>query len=196
MARCLAFGKGLVGRHAVSIFEQAFGVIVGNEGGYSADPADPGNWTGGRVGVGVCKGTRYGISASAFPTLHIADLTLEQARAIYQTRYWAPVCADALPPGLALLVFDSAVNNGVGRAARLLQASVGAVQDGLIGPVTLGAVRAAVAGEGLEAVCAEFQARRLQFMVALPGWRSFGLGWARRLCRLPFQAQALVTTSS
>jgi lysozyme family protein len=108
---------------------------------------------------------------------------------IYRQRYWSPICGERMAPALALLVFDAAVNNGVSRAVRLLQASVGAKEDGLLGPRTL----AAVAASDPVAICREFQARRLLFMVGLPAWRSFGLGWARRLCGLPFQALAIGT---
>jgi len=171
----------------MSVFERAFAALIGYEGGFTNDPADPGNWTGGAVGAGICRGTKWGISAAAYPTLEIRDVTEDDARAIYLQRYWGPICGEQLAPALGLLVFDSAVNNGVNRAIRLLQASVGAEEDGLLGPGTLAAVRAS----NPLAVCGEFQARRLLFMVGLPTWRIFGLGWARRLCGLPFRAQAL-----
>ena len=31
----------------------------------------------------------------------------------------------------------------------------------------------------------------LAFMTSLPTWKTFGLGWARRLCRLPYEALAI-----
>jgi hypothetical protein len=37
-------------------------------------------------------------------------------------------------------------------------------------------------------ICSEFLSRRLVFMASLPTWPIFGLGWARRLFRLPFEA--------
>ena len=58
--------------------------------------------------------------------------------------------------------------------------------DGAMGVATLAAV-AARSGSGA-VLLSEFQAQRLAFMAALPTWRSFGLGWSRRLCRLPFDA--------
>ncbi|MBV9735794.1 MAG: hypothetical protein JO209_07770 [Acidisphaera sp.] len=170
-------------------FAAAFADVIGAEGGYTDDPADPGNWTGGACGRGVCRGTNWGISAAAYPTLDIAGLSEDAAQAIYRRDYWAPLQADALPPPLALLVFDAAVNNGVGRAARWLQTAAGVAADGQVGPRTLAAVQAQ-SGNGA-ALCAEFQAQRLVYMAALPTWRSFGLGWARRLCRLPFQAMQM-----
>src|ERR1041384_5177399 len=105
----------------MSTFDRLFDLVVGHEGGFTADPADPGNWTGGAVGVGACRGTRFGISAAAYPNLDIANLTLEAAKAIYQRDYWQCIAGDRLPPALALLVFDAAINNGTARAIRWLQ---------------------------------------------------------------------------
>ncbi len=176
----------------MTIFDQAFAVVVGAEGGFTANPADPGNWTSGRCGAGECRGTKFGISASAYPRMDIAGLTIDQAKAIYWTDYWAKIAGDQLPAPVALLAFDAAVNNGVRRSALWVQAAVGAAQDGQIGPATVAAVNVAVARDGGAAVCAEMLAHRLAFMAALPTWTTFGLGWARRLCRLPFDAVALV----
>ena len=169
-------------------FEQAFAIVIGHEGGFDTTRADPGNWTGGAVGQGDLRGTNWGISAAAYPTLDIETLTQEDARAIYRRDYWDRLHADVLPPPLALLVFDAGVNNGVGRAAAWLQTAVGSVPDGQIGPATLAALQARVAALGGAGLCAEFQARRMAFMAGLPTWRSFGLGWARRLCQLPYQS--------
>ena len=172
----------------MSAFEQAFAFVVGHEGGYDRNAADPGNYTGGAVGAGELRGTKFGISAAAYPALDIAGLTLADAQAIYRRDYWDRVRGDDLPPPLALLIFDSAVNNGVARASRWLQAAVDAEQDEQLGPITLAAVHATVARQGGAALCAEFQAQRTTFMASLPTWRVFGLGWARRLCALPYQA--------
>jgi lysozyme family protein len=178
----------------MTVFLQAFAIIVGTEGGYSSNSADPGNWTGGKRGAGECKGTCWGISAASYPHLSIATLTLEQAQEIYHTDYWQKIHAADLPPALALLAFDSAVNNGVGQAVRWLQTIAGAATDGAMGPVTLAKVRALVKKDGLDAVCAEYLAQRLMFTAGLPSWRTFGLGWARRLCRLPYQARSMTET--
>ncbi len=171
----------------MSAFEQALAVVLSNEGGQSSDPADPGNWTGGAVGLGECRGTKFGISASAYPTTDIAVLTPATAGDIYRRDYWDKIGGDALPPPLALLVFDAAVNNGVGRAIRWLQTAANVAVDGVIGPETLAAITSAgAAPAGGSALCAAFLAERLLFMTALPTWRHFGVGWTRRLCRLPF----------
>ena len=101
-------------------FDQAFARVIGHEGGYTANPADPGNWTGTGVGQGECRGTKYGISARAYPDQDIASLTLDQAKSLYRRDYWDRIGASSLPPPLALLAFDAAVNNGVSRARQWL----------------------------------------------------------------------------
>ena len=169
-------------------FAQAFAIVVGHEGGFSAERADPGNWTSGTVGRGRLRGTKFGISAAAYPTLDIAGLTMADAEAIYRRDYWIPVSAEAMPPPLALIVFDSAINNGVERAVRWLQMALGTSVDGDLGPETLACLRALAKPEEITATCTEFQAQRFDFMANLPTWRSFGLGWARRLCALPYQS--------
>lgn len=168
----------------MTLFEQAFKIVVGEEGGLSTNPADPGNWTGGACGRGVCRGTKYGIAASSHPKIDIANLTLDQAKAIYRDGYWLVVQADALPAPLALLVFDAAVNCGVNRAIGWLQSALGCSADGVLGPETLAAITSETAK--VTTLCSEFQAQRLTWMSALPTWRAFGLGWARRLCNLPY----------
>lgn len=165
-------------------FDQAFAILIGEEGGYSTDPRDPGNWTGGNCGLGVCAGTKYGLSAAAFPTLDIGTLTPDAARAIYLGSYWTPMHGDALPPVVALVAFDAAVNNGVGMSTIWLQSAAGVRVDGDIGPVTIAAAERA----DPTTLATEMLALRMVHMASIPGWSTFGLGWARRLCGLPFKA--------
>ena len=177
----------------MAAFDQAFDIVVlGTEKGYQNDPRDPGNWTGGAVDRGTLRGTNFGISAASYPTLDIARLTEADARAIYRRDYWDRIQGDALPPPLALLVFDAAVNNGTGQAARWLQRAAGVEADGDIGPETLAAVqRQGAAEDGGWPICAGFMAQRMAFMAGLPTWRSFGAGWSLRLARLPWQAMTM-----
>jgi lysozyme family protein len=167
-----------------SVFEQCFDIVVGEEGGFDNNPADPGNWTGGKVNVGHLNGTKYGISAAAYPDLYIQALTLENAKDIYHKSYWAVNLCDTMPPSIAMLVFDAAVNNGNRRAIWWLQGAVGAFQDGEIGPKTI----AALNRKGAQAVAIEFMAQRTNFMASFPTWPTFGLGWARRLAALPYHS--------
>jgi lysozyme family protein len=181
----------------VDCFDECFEIVLGAEGHFTKDPADPGNWTGGSRGYGACNGTKFGISAAAFPELDIFSLTVDEAKALYRQDYWAKISGELLPPQLALVVFDAAVNNGVRRACIWLQQAVGVVADGIVGGITLDAVMGAAARpEGTTAVCVEFLARRLVFMAGLSTWPRFGYGWARRLLRLQYEGQAVSANAS
>lgn len=171
------------------IFAQCFAVVVGLEGGYDNSSYDPGNWTSGRVGSGILKGTAWGISAASYPQLNIKSLTQADAQEIYLRDYWTPAHCDVMPTGLALMVFDSAVNNGVHRAIVFLQTMLRVTADGVMGPQTLAAVASI---PDVDAACIEFLAQRLRFMASLPTWEAFSLGWSRRLCALPFKVSALL----
>lgn len=153
--------------------DKAFDYIVGVEGGLSMDPNDRGNWTGGTVGVGLLKGTKYGISAAAHPALDIASLTEEDARSIFLSEYWGPIHGDGMPYPLALCVADDAYNHGVDAAVRTLQASLLVPIDGQIGPRTLGK---AVRGD-TRANVLMFQACRARRYAKDPAFPTFGFGW-------------------
>lgn len=104
---------------------KALVTVFGHEGGYTADRNDPGNWTGGKVGVGKLKGTKFGIAANSFPNLDIKHLTLAQAAKIYRTNYWNPLHLDRLESqAIATILFDTAVNMGTGTEARTLQEAI------------------------------------------------------------------------
>src|SRR5215471_10878454 len=165
-------------------FDIAFELTVGHEGGYSTNPDDPGNWTGGAVGVGELNGTKYGVSAASYPTTNIEALTLDEAKAIYRSDYWGPAGCPECQPRLAYVMFDAAVNNGVGRAVQWLQGTIGAGVDGDFGPKTAEALALASANDsGDTDLAAEVHAQRINFMAQLDTWDDFGLGWSRRLAR-------------
>lgn len=168
----------------MNAFDRAFVRLIGHEGVLSMDPDDRGNWTGGQVGTGVLKGTKYGISAATYPHLDIQALTLPEAKAIYERDFWRPIHGDDLPWAVALVLFDTAVNSGGPFAAKLLQRALKVTADGAIGPVTLRALAAADPHD----VAAEILSQRHYQMTGMVGWGKNGLGWTRRVIRLAFQA--------
>jgi lysozyme family protein len=74
---------------------------------------------------------------------HPRDLTPDQAKACYN---WLMdrIQYDEMPRAVGTVVFDGAVNHGRGTMVRMLQRRVGTVTDGVVGPITLGAVRVRV----------------------------------------------------
>lgn len=146
-------------------FDQCFDKLISHEGGYVNDPRDPGGET------------KFGISKRAYPQVDIKALTLDAAKSIYKRDYWDRAQCDKLPPALAYMLFDTAVNSGIGQAIRLLQRALGLADDGALGPLTMAAVHRLDA----EVICAKFCGQRLEFMSKLSTWDVYGKGWARRV---------------
>jgi lysozyme family protein len=146
-------------------FDQAFEQLIGHEGGYVANPADPGGET------------NFGISKRSYPMENIRGMTLARAKSIYLRDYWGPAGCDAVPDDIKFDLFDMAVNSGVTTAIRTLQNTVGATADGIIGPRTLQAINS-MPGPRL---VARFNGWRLAFMANTPQFDTFGRGWARRI---------------
>jgi lysozyme family protein len=146
-------------------FDAAFDILVGHEGGYVDHPDDPGGET------------KFGVSKRSYPELSIAALTLEDAKTIYREDYWDRVRADKLPPELRFPLFDAAVNAGVAQSIKWLQRAVGVRDDGVIGPITMVAVKSTTPHRN----SANFLGQRLKHMTELKHWDQFGRGWARRI---------------
>lgn len=65
-------------------FAPSLADVLVHEGDYTADRRDPGNCTGGKVGVGETKGTKKGIAAASYPHLDIKNLTDAKIAEIYE----------------------------------------------------------------------------------------------------------------
>ncbi|MBX3014840.1 MAG: hypothetical protein KF832_25190 [Caldilineaceae bacterium] len=124
-------------------WERALAFVLRWEGGHVQDPQDPGGET------------NMGISKRSYPHLDIAQLTRDQAVAIYQRDYWQASGADQLAWPMALMHFDTAVNAGVDRANQLLEDSRGSL------------------------TC--YAALRLEFYVGLKQFSRYGAAWTRRV---------------
>lgn len=161
-------------------FDDAFSLVIGHEGRYSGDPADPGNWTGGKVGEGTLKGTKFGISAAAYPLLDIANLTLEDARELYRRDYWNRLQLDNMPAAMTYLLFDFAVNSGAPLAAESLQGAVGVLRDGKVGEKTVAAATSAWNIRPRDVLRLLFVERAMIFALN-PNDRRYGRGWFARL---------------
>ncbi len=124
------------------------------EGGYTCDSRDSGNWSSGLVGKGRLIGSNMGVSAptliswmgrdSAMPVTAETMRSLSESvyQAIARARYWRSLSCDGLAPVVALMVFDFGWNVGVSVSARVLQKTIGlepALVDGDLGPKTLSA---------------------------------------------------------
>ncbi len=153
-------------------FDTAFTTMLRHEGDYSDHPADPGGKT--RYGITEAVAREVGYRGD------MRELHIDLAKRIYKSRYWDAVRAEELPEAIRYAMFDAAVNSGPRQAIRWLQRAVWVKADGIIGPITLSAVRAT----DPQALLRRFLSQRLRFMTGLPTWPTFGRGWARRIADL------------
>lgn len=93
-------------------FDMAFKEVLGFEGGYIDDKNDNGGET------------KYGISKRSYPDVNIESLTIEQAKHIYYRDFWNTKQMELSSiddEKIAIELFDTAVNMGVGVASKFLQ---------------------------------------------------------------------------
>src|SRR5690606_21716507 len=173
-----------VPQKALDPFEAALTEVLVHEGGFSNHARDPGGMT----NLGVTKRTWEAWTGRPATEGEMRSLTRAKVAPLYRKNYWDAVRADELPPALALVVFDFAVNAGPARAARLLQRIVGVTQDGKIGPQTLAAVKA----WGVASLVRVYQDARRDYYRSLSTFPTFGRGWLRRVDEVEQAALELV----
>ena len=167
-------------------FTIAVNLTLIREGGFENNPNDSGNWTGGKVGEGELKGTKYGISAAEFPTLDIVNLTEAEAQVIYKSKYWLVLYEAIKDQFVTNKLFDLGVLFGQGTAIKILQTVLqpqfsDVKVDEIFGPATLAAVNGADPHSLLLAYKTAFVARAIQTGAQNPNDRPFVSGWIRRI---------------
>lgn len=151
----------------MSSFDDAFTALIGNEGGYVNNPADPGGETNFGITARVARANGY-----AGP---MKSLSLETAKAIAKAVYWDPLHLDEFDPRIAFQIFDCNYNGG--QTVRWAQAAAGAAVDGKMGPATIAALKLAEP----HAFVLSFLSQRMLYLTNLSTWATFGKGWTRRI---------------
>jgi lysozyme family protein len=137
--------------------------------GYVNHPADPGGET------------KFGIAKNANPNVDIEALTLDQAKQIYFTKYWKAISAENFDSRLSFCMFDAAVNHGVSAAAKMLQRAVGVDDDGIIGRITLGAIKKFNSAELCDIILKSREELFYSIVRRKPSQKIFLKGWLNRL---------------
>ena len=150
-------------------FDDIIKVVLKHEGGYVNDPVDPGGET------------NFGIAKRGHPDVDIKNLTEEGAKEIYYQDYWMKNRVPQVPDELKHIYFDMCVNQGKGRAVKILQQAANAKGanlkvDGGLGPKTISAL------DGVE--LDRVRAYRIKYYADLvtrkPDLEKFYFGWFRR----------------
>ena len=169
----------------MSNWDDAFKLMLKSEGGFVNHPQDPGGMT----NLGVTKSTWENWIGRQSDEAEMRNLTPAKVEPLYKKKYWDAVRADELPnSGISYLVFDFAVNAGVGRSIKTLQTAVGVASDGWFGPATMAAVEALDPYELIE----RFSKAKENFYRSLPTFEVFGKGWMNRVADVKEKATAMV----
>jgi len=157
-----------------SNFPSCLAFTLGEEGGYSDMPGDPG----GPTNRGITLETYIDWLGRPVSTEQLAAMPEVIAGKIYESNYWRAVNGDMLPTGVDLMVFDFGVTSGPGTSAKRLQGFLQVRQDGQIGPETLGALKAYDAPTVIKWLGASQQTYYRQL-----GQEQFLAGWLARTAR-------------
>ena len=168
----------------LSNFPAALALVLKSEGGFVNHPSDPGGMT----NLGVTRNVWKEWVKRDVDEAEMRSLTPELVTPLYTARYWDSCKCDDLPRGVDYAVFDSAVNMGPGRAAKLLQTALGVMADGAIGRATIAAATAADPVELLEA----FSLGKEAFYQSLPTFATFGKGWLNRVAHVQDAAEQMM----
>lgn len=147
------------------------------EGKHSNDPDDPGGLT------------KWGITVRDYPEVINPNFSQDDAEEIYYQHYWKAVQGEQTPWPFNILLFDMAVNMGVGTAIKIMQRGLGVLDDGIYGDKThlrLIYVASNVhTNEELVLDILSFRAKQyFQIVLKRPTSIKYARGWAKRMFRL------------
>ncbi len=174
---------------AAETYDEALRRLLVHEGGYSDHPSDPGGPT--KFGITIHDYRRH-VKPGAVAA-DVRAMRIDEARAIYRSKYWDALRCGELPAGVDYAVFDYGVNSGIGRSGKVLRRvlrlsdATHVVSDGV-----LAAARGRDAAALVEAICDE----RIAFLRRLKTWPVFGRGWDRRVAEVRAAALAMAARAS
>jgi lysozyme family protein len=165
-----------------SDFQRALAFMLKAEAGYTNHPADRGGPT--NKGILQREYDQYR-RAEGLPPADVRDILNAKMEDIYLHNYWLAGRYDRMPWSVSLAHFDACVNVGVAQAVKFLQRTVGTRDDGVVGPLTLGALTAALKRESPRVLAVRLARQRIPLYRELakrdPQQRVFLSGWLNRV---------------
>jgi lysozyme family protein len=113
------------------------------------------------------------------PNQSVRYISEAELQDIYRGNYWEPMRGDLWPKGPDQIVFDIAVNSGIGRAPQIMRAAMGNPTGGV---ATLAEL--ARASRDQTGIVKRACARRASFYRGLGTFAVFGRGWLARNARM------------
>jgi Glycosyl hydrolase 108/Peptidase_C39 like family/Predicted Peptidoglycan domain len=161
-----------------ALFQKALTFTLKWEGGKVDNPHDPG----GRTNMGITQATyeRY-LRRQKRVIKDVYNITEAEVAEIYKIDYWNPARCQQMTPALAISMFDTCVNFGVGGAVMFLQEALKLPEpDGILGPNTLTAMMANNSTETATKLCQGRITYRHQRVKESPSQQVFLQGWLNR----------------
>lgn len=171
-------------------FSPALAYILPNEAGYVNNPSDKG----GPTNYGITQRTLDAWNAAhpemGFPA-SVADLTPDQAGAIYQADYWPDGMEQITSQAVASKMLDIMVNFGVSGGMKIIQQAAntlvtpGTAVDGNLGPDAINTINSADESDMLAALVAALTVHYQSIAASDPSQQTFLAGWLARAARTP-----------
>lgn len=175
----------------ISNFMRSLGMVLKSEGGFTTDTRDRGNLLpDGRPGstnLGVTQANWESYVGHPVKWSEMRTLTPELVAPFYKRRYWDLVRGDELPSPVDYVMFDFAVNAGPVRCIKLMQKAVGTVQDGILGPKTMTAIKAVPVGK----LIADFSDEKEWWYKSLKN-KTYERGWLNRVAEVEKHATNMI----
>ena len=164
-------------------FAAALPLILQYEGGFTDNPLDHG----GRTNKGIIQRV-YDMyrAGKGLPIQSVEFIGDSEVSDIYYTMYWLAGSCDKISYPINIVHFDTCVNCGTHQAAHFLQRTVGAKDDGNVGPKTLQSVSDFL--NARKDIVHTYLQQRSNFYYAIvdhdPSQRVFIKGWQNRIDKL------------
>ena len=130
---------------------------------------------------GITLATLTAWRGKACTEADVRGLSLSETQAIYKALYWDKLkCGQMANEDVATCVMDAGVNTGLAQATKALQATLGVVVDGQLGPKTLAATNAADPAAVVVGLSQRQQAFYLALALARPPLKIYLATWLRR----------------
>lgn len=167
-------------------FQKFHAFIKRWEGGFVNHPADKG----GATNMGITIGTLADWRGTDVTVEDVRKLTRAEADEIFRTRYYAMCRCGEMPERMAIVVYNCAVLSGPKTSIKFVQEAFndlgltvdgkGLENDGVLGRLTMGAVKQTDAGILADA----FMDRQEKYLRGLDTFSVFGAGWLNRMAAL------------
>lgn len=129
--------------------------------------------------------SKFGITQASYPSVDIEGLSAKEAGEIYLRDWWMRYGYNRMPMHIGEIVFWAAVNVGNIQATKFLQRALLSVgreleDDGIVGPITMDAVR----GSNIQQILVGYRCEQAGFYRLLaavdPGRAKYLKGWLVR----------------